>query len=399
MRRVRACASRHPRVRTSAACAAILGATTSAPAQASPWLVQPSVFVSSEHQSNAPFDPERARATTQVGVGFALPAEWQHRRYGVRIDPSVQLRRSRGDVASDTSDASVSAAVARNGERATLAARFGYVQRDLLGVGSPDVGLARVGGNESTWSAGASVSWRASEKDTVAVELDGKQRRYDADEPALVGSDDRTASLSYSRVLTPRVQALVAVGGSEFLPANDAGSSRSVSAQAGFAWQLNELWSARSTYGRSRLRSRFTGLSVPGTVYQAALTRRTETGDLTISADQQFQSSAFGTVVKRRDLAIAYSAPITERLSGSVALRRSDENEAFSGLRFSERRTAEAIGSVSWAVSELWSVNLTAGWRRAEYPATAFSRESRSADSWTGALGLGRRFGTVSLFR
>jgi hypothetical protein len=398
-----ACAHAHARI-AGTALAGLATLAVPAAAEASPWLLQPSVSASSDHQSNATFSPERADATTQVGIGLSLPAEWQDGRYAVQIDPTVQLRRARGGSVSDTSDASLFAAASRSGERTTLAARLGYAQRDLLGVGtapagSPDVGLNRAGADENTWAAGASVNWRASERDSVFLEFGGQQRRYDGGEPALVGSDDLSAALSYSRALTRRLQALVAFGGREFQPANGAGRSRSASAQAGFGVQLTELWSARASYGRSRLRSRITGLTVPGAVYQVSLARRTETGALSFAADQQFQSSAFGTVVKRRDLAISYSAPITERVSASVALRRADETETFSDVRFAARRMDEVSGALSWAATEVWSVTANAGWRRSEAPDTALRAGVPGASSWIGGLSVGRRFGTIAVAR
>lgn len=374
---------------------AALACAVPATAGASPWLVEPSLAMGLEHQTNPEFRVTDGPSSTRGFLGLSFPARWSEGPYGANASIGGTLRGATGsDTSRDQSDFGVSAGATRAADRGSIGVDAVFAQTNLLGASAPDVGLNRSSGNERRYGAGTRADWRPSEYDTVALDLRWSRRAYDAEPGSgLVGSDDANASLSYSRALLPNVQMLVAVAAIEYRPDSTAPDSSSVSLQAGFAWVPAERWALRATYGRSEVR--FAGLSAPRDVYDVSVSRQAELGALSVTASQSFDASAFGSIAKRRLYGASYSRTLTERLAATASASRAESTELFFGLSFTKRNTDEAALDVRYALSEPWSLNAQTRYTRESYPETFFLLGRPSADSVFVGVSLQRRFGSV----
>jgi hypothetical protein len=366
-------------------------------AGASPWLVEPAVTLGVEHQTNPEFRVADGPSSTQGYVGVAFPAEWRDGRYGAQLSVGGTLRQASGSTsARDQSDFGVSAAASRGADQGSVGVSASFGQTNLLGANAPDVGLNRAAGSERRYSVGTRADWRPTEYDALALDLRWSRTDYDASAAAgLVGNDDATAALSYSRALRPNLQALATASAIEYRPDGSAPSSRSASLQAGLGWLPAAGWTLRATYGRSRVR--FAGRSAPSDVYDLSVARQTEFGTVSFSASQSFQASPFGSIAKRRGYGGGYSRALSERLASTISASRTENTELFRGLSFTKRNTDEATIGVSYALDEPWQVAGQLRYTRESYPETVFLRRRPAADSVFAGVSLQRRFGRVSV--
>lgn len=389
--------ARLPRAARGRCVPAAFACVVSGTAGASPWLVEPSLTAGVEHQTNPEFRIAHGPSSTQGFVGVAFPAEWREGRYQAQLSIGGTLRQASGSTsARDQSDYGLTAAASRGGERGTVGASASFGQTNLLGANAPDVGLNRGAGTERRYAVGTRADWRPTEYDSLALDLRWSRSDYDA--PAgsgLVGSDDTTAALSYSRSLRPNLQLLVSASAIEYRPDSSAPTSSSASLQAGLGWVPAAGWTLRATYGRSR--ARFSGVSAPSDVYDASVARQTELGSLSFSASQSFQASPFGSIAKRRAYGAAYSRALSARLAGTAAASRAESTELFRGLTFTKRNTDEAAAGLSYALGEPWVLGAQLRYTRESYPATFLLRGRPAADSAYAGISLQRRFGRVSV--
>lgn len=385
------------RTRRSAAACGLLLLVCAGTAAGSPGVAQPSFAVSGAYRSNSGYSVGGGEASNQLSLALGMPMTWARGRHEVALSPSLSLRRDRGTTARDDRDLGIGGSLRREGERLSLGAGASWNEVSLLSPDAPDIGPDRTEGAQRSTRASLEARWFASEVSAVSLVARSQRTRFDADESAgLRGSDDLVVSGNYSRALGPRVRLIGGVSRSRFTAEGTPSGSTATSAQAGLDLTLGPLWSASASYGRSRV-ERAGGATVPSTVYDVSLARRAELGSLSLAASQSLQSSAFGAVARQRNWTVGWSQPFSPRLGGGVTARRQDSVDVVAGFDLQRIRTEEIAGSLSYGLSELWTLGGSAGWSRQSALPTPLLPETRTASSWSASLSLSRRIGTLRI--
>jgi hypothetical protein len=366
-------------------------------ADAAPWIVQPSVQITADYQTNPSFDTVHARHGQSESIGFSLPMASELGRHQFSITASGQAYDARGVSDGNRFGYGIDGSWSRAAERGALNFNAGRTRTSLLKSDRPDLGTARDSGYQNSTRAALNGNWQITERDQLGSYVSLSKEQYDvAPGSSLVDGSFYGAGGSYSRALHPRIRLSLnaSVGRSD---ADDAARrSSNFSSQLGVSYQFDEYWSLQASGGISGVRNSTSGARHSGVTYSASLSRAMEYGSLAASASRSLQASAFGTSVRQDAVTLTWARSLSERVSFSSGLSWTRSSDTAVGFNLDRREYRQAHLSVSIALSPDWSMSASLNHTRSSSD-SLFAVSGSSAKSTTGALSLSRRFGPLSL--
>lgn len=94
---------------------------------------------------------------------------------------------------------------------------------------------------------------------------------------------------------------------------------------------------------------------------------------------------------------VSYGRALSERMALAVNMSWDSVSDTLVGFDLDRREFREGGASLTYALSEDWSLALHGAWGESRLPAT-FLRRGASASSITGVLSLSRRFTPLRVF-
>jgi hypothetical protein len=396
-RRRRACRRAHQSLAL-----AIAGLACAAPhaSRAGVWTLEPSLAASTEYATNPLLRPDQPESGYALVANVGLPAQWDDGARHAEITPRIRAARASGDSPIGASAFYLSAAADLPTERSDLSTslRFG---NDSSAIREPAAGtLIRTDLRQSVLDAEAAwtdaLSERLQSRLAAAFQSLNYLDRATALAAGLYSYRYGTVSGQLLRPLTERTKLELVGQGSRYEANAAPGQQSTYSLQAGLAGTATALWNYQLRVGRSLTEDSVSGQRSYGSVYLARLERAGERSTGSASLTKSIQPSGFGVLAQSTEAAVSWRWAATERLSGFVTARRSQESSFARGSTLVQRDYESMAAGLALLASETWTLTAQLSWQQISTGATAFE-SAQSGHGYGALISAERRFGRVRL--
>jgi hypothetical protein len=394
-------------MRRSAAAALALAAAALAPApgEAQLWEVKGTAGVREEFNTNWLLTPLPHSDNFITSFFGTLEANRQTETSRLALAGTLRPVVVAGPGGTSYVDGSLALEGVRAYERDQLAASLGYLRDSTLRTELAQTGIVLSQTQRNLYTFVPSWTHQLGEATRVRLAYNFTASRYDETVQGLFDYDNQTASVTLTRVLSPRIDVFATGSGSVYQTIPDVNRTVSYTAGVGVAGRFSETLSGTLSvnYYRNDVRTRqaFTICPAPvqlclaGIVQPIPVTAETERtgsgyafdGDLakrfterttgTIVGGKSLQPSGSGALFVVQRLGLNLSHELTETLSASAYVQYVDSRLAGAeSASAGQSRLYGAGAGFSWRATRTWRIEGGVRGTRVEYPSTTTSVES-----------------------
>ncbi len=354
--------ARHPLLQVAAVTAGLTSTSTSA--FAAEWLFAPAADVSEQTQRNPHLSPdknEEKKMSTGASAQVSLGVQRRTERLTMALQSAIGTHRFPDASDLDRNDGHVDLSLNWLGEKVSWSGTAAATRDTTLTSELGSTGLTQGNSRHESYNLSFGPNWALSERLQAQTSVSLYSSRYPGATASLENYDYNTATASMSYVLTDRAS-LSVLGSAGRLVSQGSGSNTD---NASISLQTRYIWSPLLSFGAGlgpSLTKTAQG-EQRGLIYSADVTRAFERASLSLSVSRRQSPSGRAVLTQTDEATLAFSAQITERLSGTATAgisRRRNTLRDFN-LDLTRVRYTHADIGVFWQLASNWRLGASVG--------------------------------------
>jgi hypothetical protein len=339
-----------------------------APTHAAEWRFVPQLNTAVEYNDNPRLIADaqetvtgaRAEAGAELGVSSEMSA--------LTLVPRFVYARYPDDSLLDRQDKYVSLQLRRDYEQLSWTGAANYTRDTTITSEFGLTGLQDVNREHEALSVSLAPTWQYSELTQFGIQVYGIDTRYkDAQYTGLTDYTYALAAVSADHLLSETLTFGFRGSAGDLDVESTGVKSRNIDASLSLDWRFAEAWSARVSYGPTRVETELA--EADGHIYAVSIARQNPRSTLRFGFEQDVTPTGRGVLVTREKVSFSNTYSLTPRTSWTFtgqAVRTTDAVE-FAGV-VPERDEFVSIQSrLQWMCTERWSLLLSLGSRYLSY--------------------------------
>ena len=355
--------------------------------RAADWLWQPAFEWRMDNQSNRLLSNTDATASQAVWLSFDASLKRDTEDSELSLRPHFGIQRFVNESRLNSEDGSLQAAGRWLFEYSQFALSADAARVSTLITELSETGIVDANGRRNVLDANASWSQNIAPQSELDTQLGVSDIKYpDGLRQGLVSYRYTSASLSLARRQSDYLTwNLTAFGGDLDAPLALT-KSRDLGLRAGLTRALSLVMRLDLSAGitNTRLEDFFGSRNDRSQVWLAKLTRATEMGQWSLSAERNIVPNGRGVLARRDELALGFSRPLSAMLTASLglhAIRNADRGT--SGLNSDDYRYYTGEAALARTLTQAWTLALRVGANNAQRLAS-----DTDAHGWYAAVTL-----------
>lgn len=350
------------------------------PANAAEWGFVPSMMSNVDYTDNPRLIPgsdeahSGARAEVSAQLGLATEAT------SLSLVPRFVYAQYEDDPLLDRKDVYLTASAQRAYERVSWTASTSFARDTTLTSELGLTGLQYANRDRENLSLSLGPMWQVSERAQVSAQYYGADTHYkDAEFTGLVDYSYWLVALSGTYVWTEKLTlGFESSAGTLDVP-DTRRVDRDMNASLSLDWQVVEGWSARFSYGPTRIET--DAGDMQGQIYSASISRESLRSNQLLAVERDVTPTGRGIFVTREHARLSNSYAVTPRMSWSVTAQATRTTDAIIGSDYTNQYL-NASTSLRWRFAQHWSAVLSASASQQKY------EQRDNAEGFSASIGL-----------